>query len=66
MWRIQQKIPKATALATVELATLRLRLLKIAARVIENVTRIRVTFTSASPDAAIFKTIAFALRPAPT
>jgi hypothetical protein len=35
MWRIQQAIPKATALAAAEFATLRLRLLKVAARVIE-------------------------------
>jgi hypothetical protein len=66
MWRIQREIPKATALATAEFATLRLRLLKIAARVIETATRIRVAFASTCPDAAIFRTIALALRPAPT
>ena len=65
MWRIQQAIPKATALATAEFATLRLRLLKIAARVIETTTRIRVAFASACPDAELFRTIATALRPAP-
>jgi hypothetical protein len=66
LWRIQQEIPKATALATAEFATLRLRLLKIAARVIETATRIRVAFASACPDAAVFRTIALALRSAPT
>ncbi len=66
MWRIQQEIPKATALAVAEFATLRLRLLKVAARVIETATRIRVAFASACPDAATFQTIAAALRPAPT
>jgi hypothetical protein len=66
MWRIQQAIPKATALATAEFATLRLRLLKVAARVIETASRIRVAFASACPDAAVFRTIAIALRPAPT
>jgi hypothetical protein len=66
MWRIQQEIPKATALATAEFATLRLRLLKIAARVIESTTRIRVAFASACPDAAVFQTITKALKPAPT
>ena len=66
MWRIQQEIPKATALATAEFATLRLRLLKVAARVIESATRIRVAFASACPDAALFRSIATALRPAPT
>ncbi len=52
MWRIQQEIPKAAALAVAEFATLRLRLLKVAARVIESATRIRVAFASACPDAA--------------
>jgi len=66
MWRIQQEIPKAAALAKAEFATLRLRLLKVAARVIETATRIRVAFASACPDAALFQTIAAALRPAPT
>jgi Transposase DDE domain group 1 len=66
MWRIQQAIPKATALATAEFATLRLRLLKVAARVIETASRIRVAFASACPDDAVFRTIAIALRPAPT
>ena len=66
MWRIQQEIPKATALATAEFATLRLRLLKVAARVLESATRIRVAFASACPDAALFRSIALALRPAPT
>ena len=65
MWRIQQEIPKSTALATAEFATLRLRLLKIAARVIETATRIRVAFASACPDAHLFRSIATALKPAP-
>ncbi len=66
MWRIQQVIPKGTALASAEFATLRLRLLKVAARVIESTARIRVAFASACPDVAVFRTTASALRPAPT
>ena len=66
MWRIQQAIPRVISLATAEFATLRLRLLKVAARVIENASRIRVAFASACPDAAVFRSIALALRPAPT
>jgi hypothetical protein len=65
MWRIQQEIPKTTALARAEFATLRARLLKVAARVIESASRIRVAFASACPDAAVLRTIAAALRPAP-
>jgi len=66
MWRIQQTIPKSTALAAAEFATLRLRLLKVAARVIETATRIRVAFAVACPDAAVSRTIANAFKPAPT
>jgi hypothetical protein len=66
LWRIQQEIPKATALAAAEFATLRLRLLKVAARVIETASRIRVAFASACPDAGTFRAIAAALKPAPT
>jgi hypothetical protein len=35
MWRIQPEILKTAALAAAEFATLRIRLLKVAARVIE-------------------------------
>ncbi len=66
LWRIQQGIPKATALAAAEFATLRLRLIKVAARVIESASRIRVAFASACPDAGVFRAIATSLRPAPT
>ena len=66
MWRIRHAIPKTSMLATAEFATLRLRILKVAARVIETASRIRVAFASACPDAAIFRTIATALRPVPT
>jgi hypothetical protein len=66
LWRIQQEIPKAAALAAAEFATLRIRLLKVAARVIENASRIRVAIASACPDASVFRAIAISLRPAPT
>lgn len=66
MWRIQQAIPKTSALAAAEFATLRLRLLKVAARVIETATRIRIAFASACPEASTFRAIAAAFRPAPT
>ena len=66
MWRVQQEIPKTAALATAEFSTLRVRLLKVAARVIETASRIRVAFASACPDAHIFRTVALALKPVPT
>jgi hypothetical protein len=66
MWRIQQEIPKTAALAVAEFATLRLMLLKVAARAIESASRIRIAFASACPDARVFAAIATSLRPAPT
>jgi hypothetical protein len=66
LWRIQQAIPKKTALAVAEFTTLRLRLLKVAARIIESTSRIRVAFASACPDADVFRAIATSLRTAPT
>ena len=65
LWRISQEIPRAKALANAEFATLRLRLIKVAARVIETASRIRVAFASACPDAEVFQAIAIAFRPAP-
>jgi hypothetical protein len=58
--------PQGRSTATAEFATLRLRLLKVAARVIESASRIRIAFASACPDAEVFKTIAINLRLAPT
>ncbi len=66
MWRVQQAFPKTAPLAIAQFATLRLRLLKVAAPIIETASRIRIAFASACPDAALFRTIATALRPAPT
>jgi hypothetical protein len=66
LWRIQQAIPKATTLATAEFATLRLRLLKVAARVIETASRIRLRLASACPDAGTFRAVAAAFKNAPT
>ena len=59
-------MPATAALRTAEFATIRLRLIKLAARVIETATRIRVAFASACPEADTFRQIARALCPAPT
>ncbi len=45
--------PRRSFWRTVQFDTLRLRLIKIAARVIEKATRVRVAFASACPDKAI-------------
>ena len=51
-------------LANAEFATVRLRLLKLAARVIETASRIRIAFAAACPDHALFRRIAICLQPA--
>ncbi len=64
MWKLRQAMPAKAMLRTAEFATIRLRLLKVAARVVETASRIRVAFASACPDAALFQTIALTLRTA--
>jgi hypothetical protein len=50
--------PKLSTLARAEFDTLRLRLLKIAARVVEGTGRIRVWLPNACPEAALFRSLA--------
>ncbi|EPR14869.1 hypothetical protein M527_27200 [Sphingobium indicum IP26] len=66
LWRIQQAMPRTAALASAEFTTLRLRLLKVAARVVESASRIRIAFASACPDADLFRALVLRLKPAPT
>ena len=66
MWKLRHAMPATAALRTAEFATIRLRLIKLAARVIETATRNRVAFASACPEADTFRQIARALCPAPT
>lgn len=64
MWRLRHAMPATVALGTAEFATIRLRLIKLAARVMETATRIRIAFASACPDAALYRTLANQLRAA--
>ena len=66
MWKLRQATPATAALKSAEFTTLRFRLIKVAARVVETASRIRIAFASACPDADIFRHIARALKPAPT
>jgi len=50
--------PKRSSWRTAEFTTLRLRLIKIAARVVEHAARIRIWLPTACPDAAIFRLLA--------
>ena len=61
--RVRDAIPKVRELATAEFATLRLRLLKIAARVVETTSRIRLAFAAACPEADLFRSLPGALLP---
>ena len=62
---VRDAVPQTHALAKAEFATLRIRLLKIGARIRETTHRIRIAFAAACPDAALFHQIAMTLRPAP-
>ena len=64
MLTIRDAIPKAHALATAEFNTIRVRLLKLGARVIEMASRVRLAFAAACPDATLIRYIAAALMPA--
>ena len=65
MLTVRDTIPKAHRLATAEFATLRLRLLKLGARIRETASRVRLAFAAACPDADLLRHLATALVPAP-
>jgi hypothetical protein len=58
-------IAATEALAKAEFSTLRLRLVKIGARVIESASRVRIAFCAACPEAELFRQIAAALKAVP-
>ena len=58
MLALRDAVPRRMPLAWAEFATLRARLLKIGARVVERAARIRIHFASACPDAALFRLLA--------
>ncbi|MER9573712.1 IS1380 family transposase [Mesorhizobium opportunistum] len=64
MLTLREAVPKTDPLSNAEFATLRLRLLKLGARVIETVSRIRLAFAAACPEASLFRQIALTLQPA--
>ncbi|WP_188945702.1 IS1380 family transposase, partial [Polymorphobacter multimanifer] len=65
LWTVRQAMPDSAKLAKAEFGTIRLRLLKVGARIIETASRIRIAFASACPDADLFRQIALRLRAAP-
>ncbi|MBO0718480.1 MAG: IS1380 family transposase [Rhizobiales bacterium] len=65
MLSVRNAIAKAHALAKAEFHTLRLRLLKIGARIVESASRVRIAFCAACPEAELFRQIATALQAGP-
>ena len=63
MHTVRAAVPAGHALAKAEFATIRLRLMKIAVRVVEHASRIRAHLPSSCPDAALFRSLALALTP---
>jgi hypothetical protein len=64
MWAVRQAMPATNPLRNAEFSTLRLRLLKVAARVVETASRIRIAFATGCTDAALFRSISLRLRTA--
>ena len=58
MLALRDAVPRRMDLAWAEFATLRQKLLKIGARVVEKAARVRIHFASACPDAALFRMLA--------
>jgi Transposase DDE domain group 1 len=64
MLNLRDAIPKTHPLATAEFTALRMRLLKIAGRITETATRVRIALAAARPQAALFRGIALSFQPA--
>ena len=62
---VRDKIPQPRDLAIAEFATIRLRLLKIAARLVETTSRVRIAFAAACPEADLFRGLVDAFFPQP-
>src|ERR1700739_4598312 len=61
---LRDAIPRPQPLAAAEFTTLRLRLVKIAARITETATRVRIALAAACPNAELFAGLARSLQPA--
>ena len=61
--RVRAAIPEGHALARAEFNTLRLKLLKVAVRVVEYGSRIRAHLPSSMPEKTLYRAIALGLSP---
>jgi hypothetical protein len=66
MRTLRDAIPQPQPLASGEFSTLRLRLLKVAVRVRETASRIRLAFAANCPDAELFRSLIWSLTLRPT
>ena len=64
MHALRNADPKTSLLSTAEFGTLRLRLIKIAARVVERASRIRVFLPTSCPEQTMFASTAKGCMPA--
>jgi len=63
MHRVRAAIPQTDPLAKAEFATIRERLIKVSARVIEHIARIRIQLPTSCPERALFRAVALGLMP---
>jgi hypothetical protein len=63
MHGVRAAIPQTSPLASCEFTTIRQRLIKIGARVIEHIARIRVQLPTSYPEARLFRSVALGLMP---
>ena len=63
MHGVRAAIPQTDPLAKAEFATIRERLIKIGARVIEHLARIRVQLPTSCPEGALFRAVALGIMP---
>ena len=63
MHGVRAAIPRTSPLASAEFATIRERLIKIGARVIEHIARIRIQLPTSCPEGALFRAVALGLMP---
>jgi hypothetical protein len=63
MHGVRAAIPTTSPLASAEFATIRERLIKIGARVIEHIARIRIHLPTSCPERALFRAVALGLMP---
>ena len=63
MLGLREAIPTPQPMARAEFSTLRLRIVRMGARIVDTTSRVRIAFTAAHPEAALFANLARCLQP---